>query len=47
MKILLINDYSTPTGGAELLMLSLGDRLRQRGHDARSFSRSLSDLSGR
>ncbi|MEM7793021.1 MAG: glycosyltransferase family 4 protein [Cyanobacteria bacterium P01_C01_bin.118] len=38
MKILLVNDYGTPTGGAELLMLSLRDGLRQRGHDARLFS---------
>ncbi|NCR38402.1 MAG: glycosyltransferase family 4 protein [Microcystis aeruginosa W13-11] len=44
MKILLINDYSTPSGGAELLMLSLRDKLRQRGHDARCFSSNAQPL---
>ncbi|MBW4645958.1 MAG: glycosyltransferase family 4 protein [Goleter apudmare HA4340-LM2] len=38
MKILLLNDYATPTGGAELMMLALRDGLRQRGHDARLFA---------
>ncbi|MGD1861211.1 MAG: glycosyltransferase family 4 protein [Leptolyngbyaceae cyanobacterium] len=38
MKVLLINDYATPTGGAEVLMLSLRDELRRRGHDARLFA---------
>ncbi len=40
MKILLVNDYATATGGAELLMLSLRDRLRDQGHDARLFASS-------
>lgn len=40
MKILLINDYATPTGGAEIQMLALRDGLRQRGHDARLFASS-------
>ncbi len=40
MKILLISDYATPTGGAELMMLSLRDGLRKRGHDARFFASS-------
>lgn len=40
MKILLVNDYATPTGGAELLTLSLRDELRRRGHDARLFASS-------
>lgn len=40
MKILLVNDYATPTGGAEILMLALRDGLRQRGHDARLFASS-------
>ncbi len=44
MKILLINDYSTPTGGAELLLLSLRDKLRKLGHDARCFSSSAQPL---
>ena len=34
MKVLLISDYATPTGGAELLMLALRDGLRRRGHEA-------------
>ncbi|MEQ9482401.1 glycosyltransferase [Coleofasciculus sp. F4-SAH-05] len=40
MKILLVNDYATPTGGAELAMLSLRKGLRKRGHDARLFASS-------
>jgi len=40
MKILLVNDYATPTGGVELLMLALRERLRQRGYDARIFASS-------
>ncbi|MEM8504160.1 MAG: glycosyltransferase family 4 protein [Cyanobacteria bacterium P01_D01_bin.1] len=40
MKILLVNDYATPTGGAELLMFALRDGLRQQGHDARLFASS-------
>ena len=32
------NDYATPSGGAELLMLGLRDGLRARGHDARLFA---------
>lgn len=38
MKILLLNDLGTPTGGAELQMLSLRQGLRDRGHDVRLFS---------
>ena len=40
MKILLVNDYGTPTGGTELLTLALRDGLRERGHDARLFTSS-------
>ncbi len=40
MKILLVNDYATPTGGAELLTLALREGLRARGHDARIFASS-------
>jgi glycosyltransferase involved in cell wall biosynthesis len=43
MKILLVNDYGTPTGGAELLTLALRDGLRRRGHDARFFTSSAQD----
>lgn len=35
MKILLLNDFGTATGGAELQMLSLRQGLRERGHDVR------------
>lgn len=38
MKILLVNDYGTATGGAELQMLSLRQNLRDRGHEVRLFS---------
>lgn len=38
MKVLLVNDYATPTGGAELLTLALRDGLRQQGHDVRLFA---------
>ena len=38
MKILLLNDLGTATGGAELQMLSLRQNLRSRGHDARLLS---------
>ena len=38
MKILLINDYGVPVGGAECIVLSLRDELRRRGHDARLFA---------
>ncbi|MGH7807210.1 MAG: glycosyltransferase family 4 protein [Thermodesulfobacteriota bacterium] len=40
MKILLVNDYGTPTGGAEINILMLRDTLRNRGHDARLFASS-------
>lgn len=40
MKILLVNDYGTATGGAEFQVLTLRDGLRRRGHDARLFSSS-------
>ncbi len=42
MKILLVNDYGTATGGAELQMLRLREGLRERGHDARLFSSTAS-----
>jgi glycosyltransferase involved in cell wall biosynthesis len=38
MKILLVNDYGTPDGGAEIATLSLRDGLRQRGHDTLLFT---------
>lgn len=44
MKILLINDYGTPTGGAELAVLALRTRMRELGHDARLFASSARPL---
>ncbi len=38
MKILLIHDYGTATGGAELQMLSLREGLREKGHEVRLFT---------
>jgi glycosyltransferase involved in cell wall biosynthesis len=35
MKVLLVHDYATPTGGAEIQLLGLRDELRRRGHDVR------------
>jgi glycosyltransferase involved in cell wall biosynthesis len=46
MRILLVNDFATPVGGAELLILSLRDGLRRRGHDARLFASSAGRESG-
>ncbi len=40
MKILLVNDYGTPIGGAEVLTLALRDALRRQGHDVRLFASS-------
>jgi len=44
MRILLVSDYGTPTGGAELMVLALRDALRRRGHDARLFASSAYPL---
>jgi glycosyltransferase involved in cell wall biosynthesis len=38
MKVLLVNDYSTPGGGAESQALALRDGLRGRGHQVRLVS---------
>ena len=40
MRILLINDYGTATGGAEIAVLALRDGLRARGHEVRLFASS-------
>jgi glycosyltransferase involved in cell wall biosynthesis len=34
VRVLLVNDYGTPTGGAELQTLRFRDLLRERGHEA-------------
>ena len=38
MRVLLVNDYGTPTGGAELQTLRFRDLLRERGHEALLFT---------
>ncbi len=38
MRVLLVNDYGTASGGAELQMLTIRDRLRERGHDVSLFT---------
>ncbi len=38
MRVLLVNDYATPTAGAEIMLLALRDGLRSRGHDVRVFA---------
>src|SRR4051812_44708893 len=40
MRILLVNDYATPEGGAEVQVQLLRRALRARGHDARLFASS-------
>ncbi|PSF39088.1 glycosyltransferase family 1 protein [Aphanothece hegewaldii CCALA 016] len=44
MKILLLNDFGTATGGAELQILSLRQGLRERGHEVRLLSSSISPI---
>ncbi|HNG92386.1 MAG TPA: glycosyltransferase family 4 protein [Acidobacteriota bacterium] len=44
MKILLLSDYATLTGGAEIAVAGLRDGLRQRGHDARWLASSARPL---
>jgi glycosyltransferase involved in cell wall biosynthesis len=44
MRILLISDYATPSGGAELMVLALRESLRSRGHDARLLASSARPL---
>lgn len=38
MRVLLVNDYGSPTGGAEIQLLRLRHGLRERGHEARLFA---------
>lgn len=44
MRVLLMSDYATPSGGAELMVLALRDALRRRGHDARLLASSARPL---
>ncbi len=46
MKILLVHDYAAPAGGAEISTITLRDRLRARGHDARLFTSSAGSPTG-
>ena len=46
MKILLINDYATLTGGAEVAMQVLRDGLQQRGHEVRILASSAGAIDG-
>lgn len=46
MKILLLHDYGTATGGAELQMLSLRQGLMERGHEVRLFASRVSPVEG-
>jgi glycosyltransferase involved in cell wall biosynthesis len=44
MRILLLNDYGVPMGGAEVLSFALRDELRKRGHDARLMTTIAGEL---
>lgn len=46
MRILLLHDKGTATGGAEYQILSLRDDLRARGHDARLFASTATTVPG-
>lgn len=45
-RILLVNDYGTLAGGAEVIVFGLRDALRARGHDVRVFASSARPGSG-
>lgn len=47
MKILLVNDYGTLGGGAEVIVFSLRDALRSCGHDVRVFASTAGSGGGR
>ena len=44
MRILLVNDYGRPQGGAEILLINLREALRRAGHDARLFASNAGDI---
>lgn len=46
MKILLLHDYGTATGGAELQILSLRQDLLERGHEVRLFTSRATSVQG-
>lgn len=43
MKILLINDYAIPSGGAEITVLALKKELEKRGHEVKLFASSAKE----
>jgi glycosyltransferase involved in cell wall biosynthesis len=43
MRILLVNDYGTMAGRAEVIVLSLRDALRSRGHEVRVLTSDASE----
>jgi len=45
MRILILNDYGTLSGGAEHMSLALREGLRRRGHEARIFATTAAPLS--
>ena len=47
MRILLVNDYAAPFGGAEIAQDVLGEALRRRGHEVRIFAARPRTLDGR
>jgi glycosyltransferase involved in cell wall biosynthesis len=45
-RVLFVNDYGTPSGGAEIQIIKIRDCLRQRGVDARLFASTAEDNRG-
>ena len=46
MRVLLVNDYSTPTAGAEISLLRLCNRLRELGLEVRVFASDAELIAG-
>jgi glycosyltransferase involved in cell wall biosynthesis len=46
MRVLLVNDYATPTAGAELITRHLRDQLNSRGHQVRVFASRAQLIAG-
>ncbi len=44
MRVLLVHDYGTPTGGAENQVLALRNSLRDRGHEVKVFASSATPV---
>lgn len=45
-RVLFLNDYGTPSGGAEIQVVKIRDSLRERGVDARLFASTAEDGTG-